>query len=139
MLKVLPRGRERRLLRMKGSRWIFAFLVLALCLGSSAAWAEDECAISIDKASATTTNVIPPTGLVRHASVLYIFRTAVPLSVALETVDASHVKVTMKPTKYTPYCSVSIQWDCFPPCYFDLVGDGTSSFTLNTETGYAEK
>jgi hypothetical protein len=129
---------ERRYCGMKGSKWIFACLVLMFCLTAVSARAEEVNAWTITKAAATT-SVIPPAGIVRFDAVLYNFQTGVPLNVSFERIDASRVKLRVRPLTPSPYCIISIQWGGFPACYLDLYGDGTSSFTLNTETGYAEK
>jgi hypothetical protein len=49
-----------------------------------------------------------------------------------------HVKLTLKPVEAAQVTDIFIQWGAFPPQELSL-GAGGDSYTLNTETGYAEK
>jgi hypothetical protein len=95
--------------------------------------------MTVNKTSSTA-YVFPPTSVIRYETIAYTFYTPVALNVRFETVDANRVKLTVQPATAIPYsCNVSVQWLAFPPVMLDIEGGGSGSFTLNTETGYAEK
>ena len=124
---------------MKGSRTILALLVVLLVMTIAPASAQDGYMMTVNKTSSTT-YVVPPTSVIRYETIAYTFYTPVALNVRFESVDASHVKLTVKAASAIPYSyDVSVQWLYFPPVALDLEGGGTGSFILNTETGYAEK
>lgn len=123
---------------MKGSRSILALGIALLVL--AAAWAfADECMMTVDKSSSTA-SVVPPSSSVKYEQIVYTFVTPVSFGVRFETVDPSRVKLTVQPATVIscPY-DISVQWLAFPPVVLSIEGDGTDSFLLNTETGYAEK
>ncbi|RJR26132.1 MAG: hypothetical protein C4574_07745 [Candidatus Latescibacterota bacterium] len=124
---------------MKGSRMILALLAAMLVTTFAPASAQDEYMMTVNKTSSTA-YVVPPTSVIRYETIAYTFYTPVALNVRFESVDVSHVKLTVKAASPVPYSyDVSVQWLYFPPVTLGIDGGGTGSFILNTETGYAEK
>ena len=122
---------------MKGGRSILAFLAVVIILAAASTQAQDEYQMPI-KQVVSTASVVPVVTNVTYVNVIYTFTTPVAMSAKFEPVDASHVKLTVKPViAYT--FSFLLGWSGFPPNELDFSGGGSASYILDTETGYAEK
>lgn len=122
---------------MRGSKSILALVILLLAFGAVSAAAQDYYAKTINKTGSVAI-VIPPTGTVKYNTIAYCFTTELTISVAFETVDLTRVKLAVKATLPVPTACM-VQWETFAPILLNLGTDGTGTFILNTETGYAEK
>lgn len=121
---------------MRGSRSIIALVILVLAFSAVSAAAQDY-AKPVNKTGSVAL-VIPPTGTVKYNTIAYFFTTELAISVRFESIDAARVKLSVKAIVAQPTACV-VQWQTYPPVELNLGPDGTGSFILNTETGYAEK
>jgi hypothetical protein len=85
--------------------------------------------------------VAPGISSVSFEGVTYRIATAGRYEFRFERLDPTHHKLTIVPLEQQLQAiyDVYIQWDLFPPVILDLGGGGGFSYTLGTETGYAEK
>jgi hypothetical protein len=120
---------------MKGSmKIVLGALALILLLSTLASAKEEVYAIPIVKIVKTGYSVI------RYDKVLYYFSSPVSLSVTFDKIDDRYVEVVVKPIDFlTPTIAVSLWWGDFPVNSLGLEAGGDNSWTLDTETGYAEK
>lgn len=121
---------------MRGSKSIFALVILVLAFSAVSAAAQDY-AKPVNKTGSVAL-VIPPAGTVRYNTITYYFTTELAISVRFETLDPIRIKLSVKALVMQPTACM-VQWEAYPPVELDLGPDGTGSFILNTETGYAEK
>lgn len=78
--------------------------------------------------------------VVRFERIAYHFRTTVGVTVIFEKIDDRYVELVVKPIDFVlPIIDISLWWDDFPVNSLGLVAGGDNSWTLDTETGYAEK
>ena len=78
--------------------------------------------------------------VVRFNSISYHFRSPVDLTVTFEKIDERYVELEVKPIDYSiPTIDVSLWWDGFPVNSLGIEQGGDNTWTLDTETGYAEK
>lgn len=122
---------------MKGGRSIFALLAVVIILTAASTQAQDEYQIPIKKV-VSTASVTPLVTYVKHVDILYAFTTNIAMSAKFETIDATHVKLTVRPVIAYSF-TFSLEWSGFPPNLLDYAGGGSASYILDTETGYAEK
>jgi len=121
---------------VKGKVWILAILVSFLSL-TSASFAQDQ----FQNALPLEQIIKPGHCIITYDGITYHLISEVSLKVRFEKVDASHVRLYLKPLDVgvQMYCTVSVQWDYFPPITLEVDTGSGSSFLLGTETGYAEK
>ena len=78
--------------------------------------------------------------VIRYDKIAYHFRSPVSISVTFDKIDDRYVELTIKPVDFViPTIDLSLWWDNFPVNSLGLVEGGDNSWTLDTETGYAEK
>jgi hypothetical protein len=119
---------------MRGSRAILALAALVLVLGATTLWAQDPCALSLDR------SISPGRTAIKFDTHIYTFVSESSFSVRFEKIDAKRVMLTIKPaTQVTPHQEISLQWGNFLVVTLSLDSSGGDTFILNTETGYAEK
>lgn len=119
---------------MKGSRAVLALIAIVLMLGTASLWAQEQNSVPVDKVLTSGRMTI------RFDTRVYTFTAETTLSVRFEKLDATHVKLTATPISTAkPVVQATVQWDLFPPVGLQLESSASNSFTLNTETGYAEK
>ena len=119
---------------MKGStRILLGALVLIFILSAFAA-AREEYARPIVKIVKVGHSVV------RYDRISYHFRSTVSLSVTFDKIDDRYVELELKPVDFAvPTIAVSLWWGDFPVNSLDLEQGGSNTWTLDTETGYAEK
>jgi hypothetical protein len=119
---------------MKGStRVVVGALVLIFLLSAFATAREDYArpVIKILKVGHT---------VIRYDGIAYHFRSPVPISITLDRIDERYVELEVKPVDYAiPTIAVSLWWEDFPINSLGIETGGDNSWTLDTETGYAEK
>jgi hypothetical protein len=118
---------------MKGSKWILALATVAIFLAASPVWAQDQYAMPLDRI--ITTGHTP----VKFQNIAYDFGVQGTFSIRLERLDSSHVKLTVKLIKPDVQPHVTVQWGTFQQADLGAPGPAGDTFTLNSETGYAEK
>jgi hypothetical protein len=121
---------------MKGStKIVLGALVLILLLGGVVT-AKDEYSIAIPIVKIVKIGHT----VVRYDGISYHFSSPVALNVTLDKVDDTHVELYIKTVDtYIPTMTVGLWWDDFPINSLELDMGGENSWTLDTETGYAEK
>ena len=79
--------------------------------------------------------------VVKYDKVLYHFKTPEEISVTFETIDDRYIELTVKQTDeiMLPYMEVNLWWEDFPVNTLILGAGGSNTWTLDSETGYAEK
>lgn len=120
---------------MRGSaRILLAASVLIILLGVVVE-ASEEYALPVVKILKTGHSVV------KYEGISYHFKTPEPIVVTLEAVDDQHVELVIKQTSeiMLPYMVVSLWWDDFPVNTLAIGMGGDNSWTLDSETGYAEK
>lgn len=121
---------------VKGSKWILGIVAFALCL-SFAVFAQDqyEYALPLEK------TIGPGHVVVEYDKIAYNFYSDDEFFIRMERIDDGHVKLYVKPQKISVqiYCELSVQWGPFEPVTLQVNSSDGNSFTLGTETGYAEK
>jgi hypothetical protein len=118
---------------MKGSKWILAMVIVALLLAASPVWAQDPYAKPLDTIIKSGSTVI------KYQGTAYNFCAQGTYSIVLEKVDAVHIKLTIRliKTEVTPH--LAVQWGPFQQADLGSPTTDPETFTLNSETGYAEK
>lgn len=90
---------------------------------------------------APTKTISTGTGVVKFDGIVYRFFTERSVNVTFSRIDYRWVRLQIKPIDnlVLPYCDVTVQWLTFPPVDLPLGAAGTNDYSLDTETGYAEK
>jgi len=119
---------------MKGSTKIVLGALALVFLLSAFASAMDEYAIPIVKIVKIGHTVV------RYEGIAYHFRSPISISVTFDSIDDTHVELLIKPIdNYVATTTVSLWWGDFPINSLDVDQGGDNTWTLDTETGYAEK
>jgi hypothetical protein len=119
---------------MKGSTKIVLGALALIFLLSAVVSAEEPYARPIVQIVKTGHTVV------RFDRISYHFSSPVSISVTFEKIDDRYVELYVKPIDYAiPTISVSLWWGDFPVNSLGLVEGGDNTWTLDTETGYAEK
>ncbi len=119
---------------MKGSMKIVLGALALIFLLSTIAAARDIYALPIVKIVKTGHTDI------KFDKILYHFSSPVSLTVTFDKIDDRFVEIEVKPTDFlTPTIAVSLWWGDFPVNSLGLEAGGDNTWTLDTETGYAEK
>ena len=119
---------------MKGStKFVLGALVLVFLLSTVVSAGEDYARPVVQLLKVGHT-------VVRFDKIAYHFRSPASLTITLEKIDDRYVELTIKPIDYAiPTVDVSLWWDFFPANLLGLETGGENTWTLDTETGYAEK
>jgi hypothetical protein len=125
---------ERRSL-MKGSARVI-LLVLAVLIFTGSVWAQEENMLPVNKVARSGQTVI------KYDGIAYRITSRITLRLTFNKIDDRYVQLKAQPiggTDVQPFYEFTIQWGLFPAnmLTFDS-GDG-GTYTLDTETGYAEK
>ena len=119
---------------MKGSMKVLLSALALILLLSTVATARDIYARPIVKLVKTGYTTI------KFDKINYYFSSPVSLTVTFDKIDDRFVEIEIKPVDYpTPTIAVSLWWGDFPVNSLGLEAGGDNSWTLDTETGYAEK
>jgi hypothetical protein len=129
------RTRGEEVVSMKGSRGILALLAIVILVAAMPAWSQQPYSKVVSK------SISPGRTQIRFESIVYSFTTQGTFSVEFESVDPARVRLTLKPIKpeYAPYPALYVQWESFGAVSLIVTGPSGDTYTLNTETGYAEK
>lgn len=120
---------------MKGSVRIILSVALALLVLTAALQAQELMLPRLVK------TIGPGHSYVRYGSVVYHIYTQIEISLAFEKIDARYTRLVVRPLKTgpTPFCELTIQWGSFPANLLSFGGVDGGTWTLDAETGYAEK
>lgn len=119
---------------MKGSTKIVLGVLVLIFLLSAFATARDEYARPVIKIIKVGHSVV------RYDKIAYHFRSPVSITVTFDKIDDRYVELEVKPVDYAiPTIAVSLWWEDFPTNSLGIESGGDNSWTLDTETGYAEK
>ena len=122
---------------MKGCWRTTSLAVVLLLLVATTVSAQQEYAEALDKA------ISPGYSSVSFEGTVYRFFSSCDFVVTFESVDSEHVQLHVrplfKPGGVLPYYALSVQWGSNPAALLLLDESGSGSFTLGSETGYAEK
>jgi hypothetical protein len=119
---------------MKGSTKIVLGALVLIFLLSAVVSAKEEYAIPVVKVLKVGHAVV------RFDGIAYHFSSSTSISVTFDKIDDTHVELIIKTADYyIPTTTVGLWWEDFPINSLDLTAGGDNSWTLDTETGYAEK
>ena len=119
---------------MRGSTAILALAALVLILGATSLWAQDTYALPLDH------SINPGRTLIKFDTRIYTFTSESTFTAHFEKIDATRVKVTIKPVnQVAPHEEVYVQWGTFLAAPLLIDSSGGDTFILHSETGYAEK
>jgi len=119
---------------MKGSTKIVLGALVLIFLLSAVVSAKEEYARPVIKVLKVGHTIV------RFDKIAYHFRSPTSITVTFERIDDRYVELVFKPVDYAiPTMDVSLWWGDFPVNSLGLVDGGDNSWTLDTETGYAEK
>jgi hypothetical protein len=98
-------------------------------------FAEEQYGIPLNK------SISPGRTAVKYEETIFQFNTQGNFQATFQRLDDQHVRVFVKPVEEEnqPYSDIVLQWGSFPPVILSVGSPGGEGFTLNTETGYAEK
>lgn len=78
--------------------------------------------------------------VIRYDNIAYHFRSPISIVVTFDKIDDRYVELEVKPIDIAiPTIGVSLWWEDFPVNSLGIEAGGDNSWTLDTETGYAEK
>jgi len=121
---------------MRGSTKIVLGALVFIVLMSGVVTAKDEYSIAIPIVKILKIGHT----VVRYEGISYHFSSPTTINVTLEKTDDTHVELCIKPVDtYVPTMTVGLWWGDFPVNSLELGMGGDNSWTLDTETGYAEK
>lgn len=120
---------------MRGSMRMFLFVLMVLLVTMTVS-AQEERMLFMEK------TIKPGQTIVKYDNVVYRIFSRTSLSLTFSRIDNRYVRLHAEPaagTGYQPYYEFSIQWSSFPANLLDFSSPGGGTYTLDTETGYAEK
>lgn len=128
-----PKGQERRSL-MRGTKRVLLFALIALLFAVSVT-AQNEHMLPLEK------NIKSGLTVIRYDNIAYRINSRTSLNLTFERIDERYVGLSARPiagSPVQPYYEFSIQWSGFSANLLDFSAPG-GTYTLDTETGYAEK
>ena len=121
---------------MRGSTKIVLGVIVFILLLGGAVTAKDDYSIAIPIVKIVKIGHT----VVRYEGISYHFSSPVTLNVTLDKIDDTHVELDIKTVDtYVPTMSIGLWWGDFPINSLELEMGGDNTWTLDTETGYAEK
>jgi hypothetical protein len=131
--RIPPTRGERRFF-MKGSLRGLSLVALLILILATIVVA-DEYVMPVTKTVRTGSLTI------RFDGINYQFNTDRIVTITLSKLDDRWVRCHIKPIGggVLPFCEVSAQWNAFPPVSLPLGSGDGNDYSLDTETGYAEK
>jgi hypothetical protein len=119
---------------MRGSKRVLVCVLTALLVTVSVA-AQNEYMMPLER------NIKPGLIVIKYDDIAYRICSRTSLNLTFEKVNDRYVQLSARPiagAPILPYYDFSIQWGDFPASILSFTPPG-GTYTLDTETGYAEK